>query len=139
MNVLTTSLLSQSLKVTVRSAITSSDLIVLRNETTKDVSVIAIDSFSDSGYYYTINALFELNEGTFYSFKIQNVDNVTNLQDEAYNDILTEFNDVIELEDNSLTIGVKHYGMIFCTDQTDYSINKNEYNTRQSNNDFITI
>ena len=139
MNVLKTSLLEQSLKVTVRSAINSNDVIVLRNETTKDVSIIHIDSVTDSGYYYTINALFELNEGTFYSFKIQNVENTTNLQDEDYNDILTEFNDAIELEEDSLTIGVKHYGMIFCTDQTDYSINKNEYNTRQSNNEFITI
>ena len=139
MQVLTTSTSSQSLKITVRSAVTNSDVIQLTNETTKEISYITITSYSVDSYYTTINTIFNLEENTFYTFKIQQGGTLNTLQDESYNEILTESNDVLELDGASTTSTIKHYNRIFCTNQTNYSINDNVYINKSSNNDYITL
>ena len=89
MQVLTTSTSSQSLKVTTRESLTSADVIALTNENTKTIEYIAIDSYSDSGYYTIVNAKFNLSEGVFYTFKIKNGGTLNTLQAEDYEEILT--------------------------------------------------
>ena len=116
MQVLTTSTSEQSIKVTTRESLTSADLIALTNENTKVIEYIAINSYSDGGYYTIVNANFNLSEGVFYTFKLcLLVDGVISTQ------------------------SIKHYGRIFCTDQTNYDINNNEYTSKSSNNDFIFL
>ena len=98
MQVLTTSTSEQSLKVTTRESLTSADLIALTNENTKVVEYIAINSYSDGGYYTIVNANFNLSEGVFYTFKVKNGGTLDTLQAEDYEEVLTEANDVIELD-----------------------------------------
>lgn len=139
MQVLTTSTSEQSIKVTTREPLTASDIIALTNESTKTVEYIAINSYSDGGYYTIVNANFNLSEGVFYTFKVKNGGTLNTLQTEDYEEILTEANDVIELDGVTSTQSIKHYGKIFCTDQTNYDINNNEYTSKSSNNDFIFL
>jgi hypothetical protein len=139
MQVLTTSTSEQSIKVTTRESLTSADIIALTNENTKVIEYIAINSYSDGGYYTIVNAEFNLSEGVFYTFKIKNGGTLNTLQAEDYEEILTEANDVIELDGVTSTQSIKHYGRIFCTDQTNYDINNNEYTSKSSNNDFIFL
>ena len=139
MQVLTTSTSEQSIKVTTREPLTASDIIALTNESTKTVEYIAINSYSDGGYYTIVNANFNLSEGVFYTFKVKNGGTLNTLQAEDYEEVLTEANDVIELDGVTSTQRIKHYGKIFCTDQTNYDINNNEYTSKSSNNDFIFL
>lgn len=139
MQVLTTSTSEQSIKVTTREPLTASDIIALTNESTKTVEYIAINSYSDGGYYTIVNANFNLSEGVFYTFKVKNGGTLNTLQAEDYEEVLTEANDVIELDGVVSTQSIKHYGKIFCTDQTNYDINNNEYTSKSSNNDFIFL
>jgi hypothetical protein len=139
MQVLTTSTSEQSIKVTTREPLTASDIIALTNESTKTVEYIAINSYSDGGYYTIVNANFNLSEGVFYTFKVKNGGTLNTLQAEDYEEVLTEANDVIELDGVTSTQSIKHYGKIFCTDQTNYDINNNEYTSKSSNNDFIFL
>ena len=139
MQVLTTSTSSQSLRVTTREVLTSADLIELTNENTKVVEYVAISSYSDGGYYTIVNAIFNLSEGVFYTFKIKNGGTLNTLQAQDYSEVLTESNDVIELDGVTSTQSIKHYGRIFCTDQLNYDINNNQYTSKSSNNDFIFL
>ena len=53
--------------------------------------------------------------------------------------MLTENKQVIELENAFNVSNIKYYGRIFCTNQTNYSINNNTYIDKSSNNDFIFL
>tara|TARA_Y100000385_G_C12655073_1_gene451213 strand:+ start:87 stop:506 length:420 start_codon:yes stop_codon:yes gene_type:complete len=139
MNILTTSNSAQNLNITVRENLTGNDVIYLYNESTKEVSYVDIISYSASSYYTIVNAIFNLEENTSYIFKIQNGGSLDTLQAEDFTNILTENNEVIELENAFNVSNIKYYGRIFCTNQTNYSINNNTYIDKSSNNDFIFL
>ena len=139
MNILTTSNSAQNLNITVRENLTANDVIYLYNESTKEVSYVDIISYSASSYYTIINAIFNLEENTSYIFKIQNGGSLDTLQAEDFTNILTENNEAIELENAFNVSNIKYYGRIFCTNQTNYSINNNTYIDKSSNNDFIFL
>ena len=139
MNILTTSNSAQNLNITVRENLTANDVIYLYNESTKEVSYVDIISYSASSYYTIVNAIFNLEENTSYIFKIQNGGSLDTLQAEDFTNILTENNEVIELENAFNVSNIKYYGRIFCTNQTNYSINNNTYVDKSSNNDFIFL
>mgnify|MGYP001333089094 FL=1 len=139
MNILTTSNSAQNLNITVRENLTGNDVIYLYNESTKEVSYVDIISYSASSYYTIVNAIFNLEENTSYIFKIQNGGSLDTLQAEDFTNILTENNEVIELENALNVSNIKYYGRIFCTNQTNYSINNNTYIDKSSNNDFIFL
>ena len=139
MNILTTSNSAQNLNITVRENLTANDVVYLYNESTKEVSYVDIISYSTSSYYTIVNAIFNLDENISYIFKIQNGGSLDTLQAEDFTNILTENNEVIELENAFNVSNIKYYGRIFCTNQTDYSINNNTYVDKSSNNDFIFL
>ena len=139
MNILTTSNSAQNLNITVRENLTGNDVIYLYNESTKEVSYVDIISYSASSYYTIVNAIFNLEENTSYIFKIQNGGSLDTLQAEDFTNILTENNEAIELENAFNVSNIKYYGRIFCTNQTNYSINNNTYIDKSSNNDFIFL
>ena len=65
--------------------------------------------FSLTSYYLTADIIFDIKDNHFYNLIAYNGSNI------VYKD------------------------KVFCTSQTDYSINKNEYTTKDSNNDYITL
>ena len=82
--------------------------VVLRNETTNEVKTISA-TFSLNKYYLETSMVFDLLENTFYNLTIKNYDEI------VYKD------------------------KVFCTNQdiVDYTVNKNEYVSNATNNDFI--
>jgi len=84
------------------------DTIVLRNETTNEEKTISA-SFALDKYYLTTTTTFDLKENTFYNLTIKN------------------------------GVEVVYKDRIFCTNQTivSYSVNKDEYVSNVTNNDFI--
>ena len=84
------------------------DTIILRNETTNEIQTITA-SFSLEKYYLTTVTSFDLKENTFYNLTVKN------------------------------GVEVVYKDRIFCTNQdiVDYTVNKNEYVSNATNNDFI--
>ena len=84
------------------------DTIVLRNETTNEEQTISA-SFALDKYYLTTTTVFNLKENTFYNLTIKN------------------------------GMEVVYKDRVFCTNQTivSYSVNKDEYVSNVTNNDFI--
>ena len=139
MQVLTTSTATQYLKFTTRSTVTTSDIILLYCEDKNTSEVITIDSVDVSSYYTQIGALFTLTENYNYTFKICTNNTSSVLQANDYTNILTSTNDTIDLTGSNTTITVKHFGKIFCTNQTTYSLNDNEYISKNTTSEFIYI
>lgn len=83
---------------------------VLRNEITNEETEIS-GTFTQSTYYLEASLVFDLKEGQFYELTVYN--------------------------ENAIVYKDK----IFCTNQTalNYSINKNEYVSNVSDNDFIIL
>ena len=86
----------------------AADTIILRNETTNEIQTITA-SFALENYYLTTVTSFDLKENTFYNLTIKN------------------------------GVEVVYKDRIFCTNQdiVDYTVNKNEYVSNATNNDFI--
>jgi len=84
------------------------DTIILRNETTNEIQTITA-TFSLEKYYLTTVTSFDLKENTFYNLTVKN------------------------------GVEVVYKDRIFCTNQDviDYTVNKNEYVSNDTNNDFI--
>ena len=84
------------------------DTIILRNETTNEIQTITA-SFYLEKYYLTTVTSFDLKENTFYNLTVKN------------------------------GVEVVYKDRIFCTNQdiVDYTVNKNEYVSNATNNDFI--
>ena len=84
------------------------DTIILRNETTNEIQTITA-TFSLEKYYLTTVTSFDLKENTFYNLTVKN------------------------------GVEVVYKDRIFCTNQDviDYTVNKNEYVSNATNNDFI--
>jgi hypothetical protein len=91
------------------------DSMFVKNEATGEEVEIPIITFLNGDYYDTISAIFSV--GTFLLIE---------------NNFYT-----LELRDG---INVSHYDRIFCTNQNpviNYSVNKDDYKTNISNNEFI--
>ena len=88
----------------------SADRVVLRDEITNQETEIS-GTFTQIEYYLTASLIFDLKEGQFYNLTVYNVNDI------VYKD------------------------KIFCTNQTalNYSINKDEYVSNSTNNDFIIL
>ena len=84
------------------------DTIILKNETTNEIQTITA-SFALEKYYLTTVTSFDLKENTFYNLTVKN------------------------------GVEVVYKDRIFCTNQdiVDYTVNKNEYVSNATNNDFI--
>ena len=113
------------------------DFLILRDEQNNtEVEVNGV--FSLSTYYLTASIIFDLKEGRFY--------NLT-----AYKSLVSDYETRVEadggtiealtcLSDYNQTNKVIVYkDKIFCTSQTDYSINNDSYIQRETNNDYITL
>lgn len=114
MKVLTTSNSNQTLKFIPREYVTNITL-KLRDDSTNEITTSAIASTTDKDYM-VVNTIFDLREGSFYDLTILSGTNI------IYKD------------------------KIFCTDQTIdqdtnnyYSVNKDEYVSKDGNNDFIVL
>jgi len=88
----------------------SATRLVLRNEITNQETEIT-GTFTQIEYYLTASLIFDLKEGQFYNLTVYNVNDI------VYKD------------------------KVFCTSQTplSYSINKDEYVSNSTNNDFIIL
>ncbi len=86
----------------------SANTIVLRNETTNEVTTISA-TFALSSYYLTTTTIFDLKENTFYNLTIKNGDNI------VYKDIIFCTNQPNDT----------------------YTVNKNQYVANVTNNEFI--
>ncbi len=86
----------------------SANTIVLRNETTNEVTTISA-TFALSSYYLTTTTIFDLKENTFYNLTIKNGDNI------VYKDIIFCTNQPNDT----------------------YTVNKNQYVSNVTNNEFI--
>lgn len=123
MKVLTTSLEEQTLKIIPRFYVLGNDsaTLELRDDTTNKVTTYIL-SPSKLKDFLIITQAFNLVEGHFYDFKVYlGIENLTDL-------------DII------------YKGKIFCTDQNInqsindlYTVNKNEYVSQSSNNDYIVL
>lgn len=114
MKVLSTSTQPQTLKVIPRQYVGTITL-KLRDDSTNEVTTANINTVTDKDYL-TITYAFNLKEGRYYDLTLLNG------------------TEVIYLD------------KIFCTDQTIdqdtnsyYSVNKNEYDTKSGNNDYIVL
>jgi hypothetical protein len=87
----------------------SADSMVLTNETTGESTTYAITA-TQVDYYLTFSEVVTLEENVFYQMTVKNGSDI------VYKD------------------------KVFCTNQTvsDYTVNKNEYDTYSSDNDYIT-
>ena len=111
MEILTTGTDVQSLKIVTRKD-SASPTMTLTNKSTRTLSDIIVTKTVD-GDYMVLSAVFNLEEGTQYSYKVK--------------DGLEEI----------------YRGLIFCTDQDNlvrYFVNKDEYVSEDTyNNDFVII
>ena len=117
--------------------------IILRDE--QDNTSVQIDAtFTLDSYYLTTDILFNGNDLVKYIIRVEN-DNGTFITSpciETY-----ETSNVFEFlkEDRfyNLTVynntDIMYKDKIFCTSQTDYSINNDSYIQRETNNDYITL
>lgn len=85
------------------------DYVLIDNETNYTLTD-SITSLNTSNWYDLITASFELTENRSYTLKLVNTDNV-----------------------------VRYMGMVFCTDQTNYTINDNRYVVNSTSNNFIIL
>lgn len=85
------------------------DYVLIDNETNYTLTD-SITSLNTSNWYDLITASFELTENRSYTLKLVNTDNV-----------------------------VRYMGMVFCTNQTNYTINDNRYVVNSTNNNFIIL
>jgi len=114
MKVLTTSNSNQTLKFIPREYVADITL-KLRDDSTNEITTSSIVSTTDKDYM-VVNTIFDLKEGNFYDLTILSGTDI------IYKD------------------------KIFCTDQTIdqdtnnyYSVNKDEYVSKDGNNDFIVL
>ncbi len=117
-------------------------LLVLVNEADNSIADIDI-TMSIEDYYLMGRGVFDLKEDNFYTLKGYNTD-LANYQsklseleaegltkEEAIAACLSDFNKF----NSELVI----YERIFCTNQSNYDINKDGFNSNESNNDYIII
>jgi hypothetical protein len=114
MKVLTTSTNPQTIKVIPRVYVASVTL-KLRDDSTNEVTTASVNTVTDKDYL-SLSYAFNLKEGRYYDLT------------------LLDGSDVIYLD------------RVFCTDQTInqdtndyYSVNKNEYVSKDGNNDYIVL
>ena len=114
MKVLTTSTDPQTIKVIPRVYVSSVTL-KLRDDSTNEVTTASVDTVTDKDYL-SLSYAFNLKEGRYYDLTLLDGSNVIYLD------------------------------RVFCTDQTInqdtnnyYSVNKNEYVSKDGNNDYIVL
>ena len=115
----------------------NADSIVLRDEQDNTEVIINAD-FDLSTYYLTADIVFDIKEGRFY--------NLT-----AYKSLVSDYETRVEADGgtiealtclsdyNQINKVIVYKDKIFCTSQTDYSINDGDYIQHSSNNDYITL
>lgn len=115
----------------------NADSIVLRDEQDNTEVIINAD-FDLSTYYLTADIVFDIKEGRFYNltaYKSLVSDYETRVEaDGGTIEALTCLNDY-----NQINKVIVYKDKIFCTSQTDYSINDGDYIQHSSNNDYITL
>lgn len=110
MIILKTITTSQSINFTPRSE--TYNTMVITNESTNVSENVSIVSYSVGEYYHTINALFTLTEGVYYT---------------------------LQIKQNSTVV---YNGKIYCTDSTDlpnYTINNGGYISNTTTNEYIIL
>ena len=153
MKVLTTSTNLQTIKVIPR-VFTSSIVLKLRDDSTNDkVSFILPETIINKDYL-EISNIFSLKEGRFYDLTVYKVNGsygefkervIADSGTFVNNTCLYNFLDAQNLI-NTSSLDIIYLDKIFCTDQTInqdtnnyYSVNKNEYVSKDGNNDYIVL
>jgi len=152
MKVLTTSTDAQIIKVIPR-VFTDNVVLFLRDDSTNDEVSIVLPSSNIVGDYLEVSNVFNLKEGHFYDLKIYQVESYDNFKQRVINAggvfeqniCLFNFLKAEELLNNS-SLEVIYKDKIFCTNQTInqytndyYSVNKDEYVSKDGNNDYIVL
>jgi len=153
MKVLTTSTNLQTIKVIPR-VFTNSIVLKLRDDSTNDkVSFILPETIINKDYL-EISNIFSLKEGRFYDLTVYKVNGsygefkervIADSGTFVNNTCLYNFLDAQNLI-NTSSLDIIYLDKIFCTDQTInqdtnnyYSVNKNEYVSKDGNNDYIVL
>lgn len=153
MKVLSTSTNTQTIKIIPRVYDTSVT-IKLRDDSTNDEVSFVLPTAIIKKDYLELSAIFNLKEGRFYDVKVYQIkgsyeefrERVISLGGTFENNtcLLT----FLESEDlvNTTDLDIIYKDKIFCTSQTInqdtndyYSVNKNEYVTKEGNNDYIVL